>query len=281
MGTLGIIAGFGRLPVLVAQAVRGKYDRVVGIGVLESVDPELSSVVDGYHAINVGQLSHLLETLKQEKVTEVILIGKVNKDLIFQGIRMDEQMKALLSRLPNQNDDTLMLAFVSTLLSAGLKVLDQAEYIPALLPAEGTLSARQPTEEEWRDIEFGFKMAKEIGRLDIGQTIVVKQSAVLAVEAIEGTDAAIRRGGQLGKTGAVVVKVAKPQQDLRFDLPGAGPQTLQSMIDVGARVLAVEAGKTLLVDRDTLLKMADEHDIAVVAIRRESGNGESGQGVNL
>jgi len=265
MGTLGIIAGFGRLPVLVARAVRGKYDRVVGIGVLESVDTELSGVVDAYHAINIGQLSVLLDTLRQENITEVILIGKVNKDLLFQGIRMDDRMRALLSQLPNHNDDTLMLAFVSTLLAAGLKVLDQAEYIPALLATEGTLSARQPSEEEWRDIEFGFAMAKEIGRLDIGQTIVVKQGAVLAVEAIEGTDAAIRRGGQLGKTGAVVVKVAKP-------LP---------MIEVNAKVLAVEAGKTLLVDREALVKIADEHNIAIVAIKRESGNRESGNEMKL
>lgn len=281
MGTLGIIAGFGRLPVLVARAVRGKYNRVVGIGVLESVDTELSGVVDAYHAINIGQLSVLLDTLRQENITEVILIGKVNKDLLFQGIRMDDRMRALLSQLPNHNDDTLMLAFVSTLLAAGLKVLDQAEYIPALLATEGALSARQPSEEEWRDIEFGFAMAKEIGRLDIGQTIIVKQGAVLAVEAIEGTDAAIRRGGQLGKTGAVVVKVAKPLQDLRFDLPSVGSQTLQSMIDVNAKVLAVEAGKTLLVDREALVKMADEHNIAIVAIKRESGNRESGNGTKL
>ena len=281
MGTLGIIAGFGRLPVLVARAVRGKYDRVVGIGVLESVDPALSSVVDAYHAINIGQLSVLLDTLKQEKITEVILIGKVNKDLLFQGICMDDRMRALLAQLPNHNDDTLMLAFVNTLLAAGLKVLDQAEYIPALLAAEGVLSARRPSVEEWRDIEFGFALAKEIGRLDIGQTIVVKQGAVLAVEAIEGTDAAIRRGGQLGKTGAVVVKVAKPLQDLRFDLPSVGLQTLQSMIDVNAGVLAVEAGKTLLVDREELVKIADKHNIAIVAVKRASGNRESGDGTKL
>lgn len=269
MSTLGIIAGFGRLPVEVAQAVHGQYDRVIAVGVLESVDAELSSVVDAYHAINIGQLTTLLETLKQEQVSEVILIGKVNKDLLFQGIRMDNSMKTLLAGLPDQNDDTLMLAFVRALLSAGLKVLDQTAYIRALVPVEGVLTKRQPTEEEWRDIEYGFVMAKEIGRLDIGQTIVVKNRAVLAVEAIEGTDAAIRRGGQLGNGGAIVVKTAKPQQDLRFDMPGIGPHTLQSMIEVKAQVLAIEAGKTLVVDRSTVVKMADEHGIALVAIKRE------------
>lgn len=273
MRILGIIAGLGRLPIEVAKAARGKYDRVIAIGVLESVDEELNSVVDAYHAINIGQLAVLLETLKQEKVSEVILIGKVNKDLLFQGIRMDDSMKAMLTRLPDQNDDTLMFAFVHQLVSSGLKVLDQTAYIRTLLPSEGILTSRQPEEAEWQDIEYGFVMAKEIGRLDIGQTIVVKNRAVLAVEAIEGTDAAIRRGGQLGKTGAVVVKVAKPQQDLRFDMPAFGPQTLQSMIEANAKVLAIEAGKTLLVDRDTVVKMADQHGIAIVAVNRESGIG--------
>jgi DUF1009 family protein len=142
------------------------------------------------------------------------------------------------------------------------------------LPAEGTLTARQPTETEWQDIEYGYKMVKEIGRLDIGQTIIVKNRAVLAVEAIEGTDAAIRRGGLLGKAGAVVVKAAKPQQDVRFDMPGVGPQTLQSMIDAKASVLAIEAEKTLLVDRETVVRMADEHGIAIVAIKREVVTGD-------
>ncbi len=274
MGTLGIIAGIGRLPVEVAKAARIRYDRVIAIAVLENVDAELSSTVDAYHAINIGQLAVLLETLKQEKVSELILIGKVNKDLLFRDIRMDDRMKALLNGLPDQNDDTLMFAFVRELLFAGFRVLDQTKYIRTLLPEEGTLTARQPTEREWQDIEYGYKMVKEIGRLDIGQTIVVKNRAVLAVEAIEGTDAAIRRGGLLGKSGAVVVKAAKPQQDVRFDMPGVGPQTLQSMIDANAGVLAIEAGKTLLVDRDTVVKMADEHGIAIVAIKREVVTGD-------
>jgi DUF1009 family protein len=269
MAVLGIIAGFGRLPVEVAKAVRGRYDRVIAVGVLDSVDAELSHVVDAYHAVNVGQLAALLETLKQEHVSQVILIGKVSKDLLFQGIRMDDRMKALLAGLPNHNDDTLMLAFVRELLSDGMQVLDQTEYIRALLAAEGVLTARRPTEMEWQDIEFGFSMVREIGRLDIGQTIVVKNRAVLAVEAIEGTDAAIRRGGQLGKEGAVVVKAAKPRQDIRFDMPAVGPQTLQSMIEANAKVLAVEAEKTLLVDREKIVDMADEHGIAIVAIKRE------------
>lgn len=197
MRTLGIIAGIGRLPVEVARATRGtKYDRVIAIGVLENVDGELGRVVDACHMINIGQLATLLETLKREKVTEVILIGKVTKELLFQNIRIDDRMKALLSGLPDQNDDTLMYAFVRELIFAGLKVLDQTKYIRGLMPAEGVLTARCPTEEEWQDIEYGYDLVKEIGRLDIGQTIVVKNRAVLAVEAIEGTDAAIRRGGR-------------------------------------------------------------------------------------
>lgn len=268
MGVLGIIAGWGRLPVEVAKAVRDRYDKVVAIAVLESVDEELRSVVDAYHAVNIGQLTELLGIMKQEQVSEVILIGKVSKDLLFRDIRLDDRMKKLLAGLPNHNDDTLMLAFVRELACAGLKVLDQTAYIRTLLAAEGVMTERQPTEAEWQDIEYGYIMAKEIGRLDIGQTIVVKSRAVLAVEAIEGTDAAIRRGGQLAKTGAVVVKTAKPQQDVRFDMPGVGPQTIQSMIDADAKVLAIEAGKTILVDRKTIVSMANEHGIAIVGIKR-------------
>jgi UDP-2,3-diacylglucosamine hydrolase len=268
MNTLGIIAGFGRLPVEVAKAVRETGRRVIAIGVLDSVDHELQNVVDAYYAINVGQLTAIIDTLKQEQVAEIVLIGKVNKELLFQGIMMDGKMRALLASLPNNNDDTLMLAFVREFVMSGMQVLDQTLYIQPLLAQEGLCTARQPSDAEWQDIEYGFAMAKEIGRLDIGQTVVVKNKAVLAVEAIEGTDAAIRRGGQLAQGGAIVAKVAKPQQDVRFDMPGVGTNTLQSMIEAGAKVLVVEAGKTLLVDRAKVIKMADEHGIAIVAINR-------------
>jgi UDP-2,3-diacylglucosamine hydrolase len=162
----------------------------------------------------------------------------------------------------------LMLAFVKEFVMSGMQVLDQTLYIKPLLAQEGVCTARQPSDAEWQDIEYGFAMAKEIGRLDIGQTVVVKNKAVLAVEAIEGTDAAIRRGGQLAQGGAIVAKVAKPQQDVRFDMPGIGANTLQSMIDAGAKVLVVEAGKTLLIDRAKVIRMADKHGIAIVSINK-------------
>lgn len=266
MKTLGIIAGFGRLPVEVAKAARDSGSRVVAVGVLETVDPELKTAADTYYAVNIGLLNTIIDTLKQEQVSEVIFIGKVNKELLFQGIKMDSKMQAVLSTLPDQNDDTLMMAFVREFLAAGIKVLDQTIYIKSLVPQEGVITTRQPQAAEWLDIKFGFTMAKEIGRLDIGQTVIIKDRAVVAVEAIEGTDAAIKRGGQLAKGGAVVVKTAKPQQDLRFDMPGIGPNTLQSMIDAGATVLAIEAGKTLLVDREQVIKLADANGITIVVV---------------
>jgi len=265
MRTLGIIAGFGRLPVEVAKAARSMGDRVVAIGVLETVDAELKIVANTYYAVNIGLLHNIIETLKQEQVSEVILIGKVNKELLFQGIQMDHKMQLLLAGLPNHNDDTLMMAFVKELMASGIKVLDQTSYIRPLVPQEGVITTRQPSDTEWQDIKFGFSIAKEIGRLDIGQTVIIKDLTVMAVEAIEGTDAAIRRGSQLAKGGAVVVKTAKPQQDVRFDMPGIGPNTLQSMIDAGAVVLAIEAGKTLLVDREQVVRLANEHGIVIVA----------------
>ena len=159
-----------------------------------------------------------------------------------------------------------MLAFVQALARAGFTAFDQTDLIHKLMPHRGTITSREPDERERKDMEFGFRMAKEIGRLDVGQTAVVKDAAVMALEAIEGTDACIKRGGQLARGGAVVAKVAKPEQDNRFDVPTVGRTTLESMIEVGATALAIEADKTLLVEREAVVKLAEEHGIAIVAM---------------
>jgi DUF1009 family protein len=157
------------------------------------------------------------------------------------------------------------LAFVRELAAEGIGVLDQTEFLKSLMPGSGVLSRRSPTAAQQADMEFGFAIAKQMGGLDIGQTVVVKNGAVMAVEAIEGTDACIRRGGALGRGGVTVAKTAKPNQDVRFDVPGIGPDTLQAMIEVGAVALVMEAGKTLLIDRDQVLALADQHGITIVA----------------
>jgi DUF1009 family protein len=175
-------------------------------------------------------------------------------------------MLSLIFTLPDRKDDTLMLAFIKELAKDNLEAFDQTALIKSLMPQVGVLTKRQPTEEELKDMRFGMEMAREIGRLDVGQTAVVKQLGVMALEAIEGTDACIRRGGELARGGAVVAKVAKPNQDLRFDVPAVGTKTIESMIAVGAKGLVLEAGRTLLVDRAKVIEMADANDIAIAVM---------------
>ena len=175
-------------------------------------------------------------------------------------------MQQLLASLPDLNDDTVMLALVNEFAQAGVGVLDQTQLIRQLMPAPGVLTNRQPTPEEQADMEYGLAMARQVGGLDIGQTVVVKNKAVMAVEAIEGTDACIKRGGELGRGGIVVAKAAKPKQDSRFDVPSVGPDTLTAMVAAGAVALVIEAGKTLLVDKKQVIELADTNNITIVAM---------------
>lgn len=267
MQKIGLLAGVGRLPVEFARAARGMGFAVTAIAVVPGVEPGLADAADTLHTISAGELDKIITTLKLSKVTQVTMIGKVTKELLFAGaVALDDRMKQLLMQLPDQSDDTIMLAIVRELAAAGIGVLDQTAFIRQLMPAPGVLSKRQPTTAETADIQFGFAMAKAIGGLDIGQTVVVKNKAVMAVEAIEGTDACILRGGQLGRGSVTVAKVAKPDQDLRFDVPAVGVDTVKAMIEAGATALVMEAGKTLLVDRHNVLALADNNNITIVAM---------------
>ena len=267
MKKIGLIAGVGRLPVEFARAARGMGVHVIGIGVLPEVDPELAQVAHSYEYINIAKLDRIFKVLKREKVTEITLLGKINKELVYAHKELpDLRVLKIFSRLKNFSDDTLTLALVDELAAEGISVLDQTELLRPLMPQPGVLSKRQPTEAELADMRFGLNMAKKIGGLDIGQTVVVKNRAIMAVEAIEGTDACIRRGGQLGRGGVTVAKSAKPQQDMRFDVPGVGPDTIDSMIQAGAVALVIEAGRTLVVDREKMLEKADRQAITIVAM---------------
>ena len=266
METLGLLSGIGHLPVDVAQSAKAMGYRVVAIGVVPGVDPGLAASVDAYYDIHIGKLGKIINTLKKNQVTKVTMIGKVTKEILYSegAIIPDFRAIKLLTSLPDRKDDTIMNAIVKELEEEKMAVMDQTLLIQPLLPAPGVLSKRKPTADELEDIEFGFQVAKEIGRLDIGQTVVVKNKAVMAVEAIEGTDACILRAGTLGK-GVVVAKTAKPAQDNRFDMPSVGVRTIESMITAGAAGIVMEAGRTLLVDRERTLALADEHNMFVVA----------------
>ncbi len=266
--SIGLLSGVGRLPVEVAKAARGMGIEVYAVGLVNGVEEDLQSVANDYKAINVAQLGSIIDYLKSHGVENVVMIGKVTKELLFSGDHAmpDARMIALLASLKDRSDDTMMLAFVAELAKEGIKTFDQTMLLKILMPAPGVLTKRQPTECEKADMEFGFRMAKALGGMDIGQTVVVKDKAVMALEAIEGTDACILRGGKLARGYAVVAKVAKPAQDNRFDMPAIGLKTIETMIQVRACALVIEAGRTLIVDREKVLAVANEHDITIVAM---------------
>jgi hypothetical protein len=266
MKKVGLLAGVGRLPVEFARAASGMGITVIAVAVVPGVDAELAQVAAKVHTLSAGELGKLIAFLKEEGITEITMIGKVTKELMFSGqVAADARMGMLLAKLPDHSDDTILLAIVRELASEGIGVLDQTAFIRSLMATPGVLTKRQPTQEELADMEWGFSMAKEIGALDIGQTVVVKNRAVMAVEAIEGTDACILRGGQMGRGGVTVAKVAKPKQDLRFDVPSVGVGTIKAMIGGGATALVIEAGKTLLADKKNTIALADENNITIVA----------------
>lgn len=268
METVGLLAGTGRLPVNFAVAAKKAGLQVFAIGLVESVDTELASVTECFVKINIAKLNAIIEFFKEHNIKQVTMLGKVTKELLFNGQhdQIDSRMMKLLASLPNRSDDTLMLAFVRELASEGMKTIDQTTLLKLIMPKAGALSKKKPTREQMDDVKFGFVVAKKIGELDIGQTVVVKNKAVMAVEAIEGTDKCILRGGALAQKDAVVVKTAKPQQDNRFDVPAVGIKTIESMLKAKARVLAIEANRTILVDREKVLALAEENELVIVAL---------------
>lgn len=267
MEKIGLLAGVGRLPVALSQAARDAGLDVYAVALTDAVEEDLAGCVSVLEQISIGKLDEIIKFLKEHGITKVTMIGKVTKEMMFSGAAVaDARMKKLLALLPDRSDDTLMYAFVKELAGEGIQAFDQTALIRSLLAPPGVMTKRQPTAGERADMEYGFKMAKAIGGLDIGQTVVVKDLAVMAVEAIEGTDACILRGASLGRGGVTVAKVAKPKQDVRFDMPAVGVKTLESMISAGAKALAMEAGKTLLIEKDRVVKMADENGITIVAM---------------
>jgi hypothetical protein len=267
---IGIIAGTGDIPMIIARDARERGFRVISIALENLASHDLSRVSDEIKWINVGKLGELIDTLKKFDVKEAIMAGKVSKTLLYKS-KLTPDMRAvkLLFSLKDKSDDSILNAITKELEKEGIHVIDTPTFSPHLLTPEGVLTDDPPTMDEWKDIEFGWRIAKEIGRLDIGQTVVVKGQAVMAVEAIEGTDEAILRGGKLSGEGAVVIKVSKPHQDMRLDVPVIGLDTLKSMVEVGARVIAVEAQRSMIVNREQLIKEAEESGISVVGISHE------------
>lgn len=276
---IGLLAGGGRFPITVARAIRRLGHSVYGVGVSGMAPDELSGLCDGYASASLLRVGKGIRLFRKAGVRTVVMAGKIEKTVLFHKFRWLRNLPDLRTiRLAwrhyragrNRNDDAILLAIIEEFAKDGIRFESALEYCPEILVKHGFLTKRHPSPAQWRDIKLGWQMAKEIGRLDIGQTVVVNDTAVIAVEAIEGTDAAILRGGRLCKRGGfTVVKVAKPQQDMRFDVPTIGVKTLQSMHEAGGRVLAIEAGKTILLDEVDVVRLADKLGIAIVALKAE------------
>ena len=265
MEALGIIAGSGRLPFVAAAEARAQGRRVVAVAVQEEADTGLVDHVDAIHWVRVGQLGAVVRALRSEGVTEAILLGKVAITHLFSKVRPDLLGAKVLLKARDLRGDSLLEAIVETLATEGIRVLETPQFLGPLLLKSGRLTRRVPTAQEQRDIALGREVARQIATLRVGQTVVMKHGTVLAVESVEGTDAAIRRGGELGQGGVVVVKVSRPDQDLRFDLPTVGPETLSALRDASATALALDAERTLLVERESFVAEADALDLTVVA----------------
>ena len=263
-----MIAGHRKFPLLFAQAARKRGVRkIVAVGFEGETEPELSRFVDALEWVKLGQLNDLIGRFKKHHVIDVVMVGQIAPKNLFSRISLDLRMTMLLAKLRSRNAETIFGAIGEELAKDGLRLVPHASYLEEFIPKAGPLTKIKPNKEQHQDIEFGQKIARSLAALDVGQTVVVKEGTVLAVEAFEGTDACLRRGGELGQGGATAVKVTKPGQDMRFDIPVIGMTTIETAKDAGISVIAFEAGRTLLLERDELIRKADESGICLVAIK--------------
>ena len=262
----GLIAGNGRFPFLVLEAARSLGVEVVVVAIKEEAFPRIADLGYKTHWIGLGQLGKLIELLKREGVDQALMAGQVQHKQIFSSIVPDRRLLKLLMSLGSRNTDSLIGGVADVLEQEGIRLIDSTAFLKPLIPEAGVLTRRSPGDSEIKDIHYGRGIAKEMARMDIGQSVVVRNQACVAVEAMEGTDAAIRRAaGLTGNQPVTVIKVSKPRQDMRFDVPVVGVPTLRLMAEVRASALAIDARKTLLLDRMELIRVADRHRIAIVA----------------
>jgi DUF1009 family protein len=262
--TVGLIAGGGQFPLMVAEGARRHGFRVVAVAHKGETEPSLSDQVEKITWIKLGQIGHMIKSLKKEGVQKTLMAGSITKKRMFENIMPDLKGLTIMSRLAIFHDDDILRALAEEFAKEGIEIVSSTLYLPELLAPSGCLTKRKPNKGEKEDIEFGWTIAKELGRPDIGQCVVVRKKTVLAVEAIDGTNETILRGGRIGREDAVVVKVSKPNQDLRFDVPAVGLETIEVMSQVKASVLAVETGKSLIFDRDEMVANADKMGISIV-----------------
>ena len=262
---IGLIAGGGQFPILFSKKALKKGYKVFAIGFNSETDKNLADHVEDLKWIYLGQVSKLIKYFKQHHISDAVMLGSIKKTNIFKDIRPDFKALSFIAQTSRTHDNSVLTSFADLLLKEGIKISSSTFLLPELISPRGCWTKRKPDKTEKKDILQGWKIAKEIGNLDIGQCIVISNGTILAVEAIEGTDAAIKRGGLLShQNGAIVVKLSKPSQDLRFDLPSTGCQTIESMHESGASVLALEAEKSIAFDREEMITLANKYNISII-----------------
>ncbi|APZ91867.1 hypothetical protein Fuma_01463 [Fuerstiella marisgermanici] len=274
---LGLLAGGGRFPVEFAHAAHAAGHTVYGLGVAGMASEELETVCDRFRYTQLARINKAIRLFRRAGVERIVMAGKIETTILFHPFRWlrlmpDWRTIRMWFRYMKKNDkdDTILRAVIREFERDGFQFDAALEYAPELFVKHGFLTSRKPTAAQWRDIQLGWEMAREMGRLDVGQSVVVNDTSVIAVEAIEGTDSCIRRAGELCRRGGfTVVKVAKPQQDMRFDVPSVGVETVKTMHESGGRVLAIEAGATIIIDPDEVTRVADRFGIAIVAVNAE------------
>ncbi|MEJ6951245.1 LpxI family protein [Natronospora cellulosivora (SeqCode)] len=270
MSHIGLIAGKGNLPIVWAKAAQEKGVKVIAYQLIEAADQSLDAYVDQVKKVSVGQLDKLIKTLLKDQVEQVVMIGKVEKSLLYQGLQIDDRFKMLIARLDKHSSDAITIAIMNEFEKEGIELLEQSIYLNDLLATEGILtSGGELASELLQDLKYALKIACDLARLEIGQTVIVKGRDVIAVEGIEGTDKTIQRAAKYVGSGIVMAKASEPQQDSRFDIPTVGFLTLENLIDANAKALVLEADSTFIIDKKNFIKKAEEHNIIVCALRSE------------
>ncbi|MBI4972516.1 MAG: UDP-2,3-diacylglucosamine diphosphatase LpxI [Candidatus Omnitrophica bacterium] len=267
MEKIGLIAGNRRFPIVFSQAAKAKNYDVVAVAIRGDTSPKLSKIVEKIYWIKISEFSKLFEIFKKEGIRKVVMAGQISPWRLFsKEVERSPEIKNLLTSIKDKRADSIFGAIAQRLESGGFELLGSTTFLEDLLPAKGVLTDRQPSPAEWEDVHFGLSLAKEIADLDIGQTVAVKDKAIVAVEALEGTDNLIRRSARICRSGFTVVKVSKPKQDIRFDIPVVGLNTIKNLIRSKASCLAIEAGHTLFIDKAKSIALADRRGISIIAV---------------
>ena len=267
MSRIGLIAGNRKFPIIVASEAKKRHFSVIAIAIKGETNSRLNNLVEKVYWLGLSEFSKLLEIFQNENITEIIMAGQISPYHLFSPkIRSNPEIKSLLDSLRDKRVDTIFGAIARRLEERGIRVLDSTFLLSEFIPQKAVLTKNQPSPSNWDDINLGLNIAKKIGSLDIGQTVAIRDKAIVAIEALEGTDNLIRRAGRITRRGVIIIKVSKPDQDMRFDVPVVGLNTIKSLIHAHAAGLAIEAGKTLFIDQKTAIELADKNGLFVVAI---------------